>query len=201
MTKKTVFSCFLALVLLAACSLTPKDIGKSYMFALGPVKTARQNTADSTLVVGLPATAPELDTYRVALLRDKKVWDYYAGARWAEFLPALVQDDMIKSIEASGLFKTVSTDQSGFSGGMLLKAEIRSFQAQYQKGREAPVVRIGITLNLFDAAERELVSSFDIIEEKVAEKNSLTAIHAAFQSAFDAAQRQLIVKLGRQILP
>ena len=137
------------LVLLAACTLTPKNIGKAYMFALIPAKTvAVASMSGDSLTVALPVAAPELDTYRIALIRDGKRWDYYAGARWSEFLPVLVQDNITKTLEDARLFKTVTTDQAGVKGGQVLKLAIRSFQAEYVAGRAAPVIKIRLVSSL-----------------------------------------------------
>ncbi len=180
----------------AACSLSPKDMGHAYMFALSPVRVSGQAATDGHLTVGLPAAAPELDTSRVGLIRDGKVWDYYAGTRWAEFLPVLVQDSMIKTLENTGTFKSVASDQSGVAGGKLLKAEIRSFQAEYVPGKVAPVIRVGIAVSLLGGLlDRKPIASFEISGEKTAASDSLPAIQSAFQDAFNMAQKQLVEKL------
>jgi cholesterol transport system auxiliary component len=190
--KKILATC-LSFLLLASCTLTPKDTGRAYMFALPPVETAAHARSGDSLTVALPLTSPELDTYRIALTRNGGRWDYYAGARWADFLPLMVQDSLTKTLADAKLFKSVSTDQSGADGEEILSAEIRTFQAEYEDKAAAPTIKIRLTVHL-----KKRGSSFEIKTEAKAAKDSLPAIQAAFATAFGEAQRQVVYKLGRR---
>ena len=185
----------LLLGLLAACSFTPRDTGSSFMFALQPIEAAQQKPGAESLVVFMPTTSPELDTYRIALNGNGTRWDYYAGARWSDFLPLLVQDNITKSLAQAQIFKSVSTGDSGLTGDKILKTEIRAFQAEYKTGSTVPIVKISMVVSLVSRMERVPLSSFGVNVEKKASDNSLSAIQAAFASAFNAAQQQLIEKL------
>ena len=198
--KNRILACSLILSVLAACTLAPKESGRAYMFALQQVKVVKQQTTDASLTVPLPTVAPELDTYRIALIRDGKVWDYYAAARWAEFLPVVVQDRALKTLEQSGLFTSVVSDQAGVLSTQVLKIEIHSFQAEYDADHVAPTIKVAITVNLQSRLDRRVLSSFDIAAEKRAERDSLPAIQTAFQSAFADAQKQLVRKLHQKQL-
>ena len=181
--------------LLAACTLTPRDTGAAFMFALNPVKISQPGPQKEVLLVSLPTTAPELDTYRIALKRDDRRWDYYEGARWPDFLPVVVQNDMTRTLVHAGLFKNVATDEAGLIGDMILKTEIIAFQAEYTAGSAAPVIKIRITASLVGRLEMKPLSSFTIDAEKKAAGNNLSAIQAAFAAAFNDVQRQLAGKL------
>lgn len=195
--RKILFVCGLLLAgLAAACTLTPRDTGSSFMFALAPVTIAQQGAGKETLVVALPTTSPELDTYRIALNRQGASWDYYAGARWSDFLPLLVQDNVTKTLAETHLFRTVATGDSGLTGDKILKTEIRAFQAEYKAGSAAPVIKIRMVVSVVSRLERAPLASFVIEAEKKASGNSLSAIQTAFAAAFNEAQRQLVVKLG-----
>src|SRR3990172_3546164 len=180
--------------LLASCTLTPTDTGRAYMFALTPAQTARQAQIGDSLTVALPAAAPELDTYRIALIQDDGRWDYYAGARWAEFLPLLIQDSVTKTLEDAKLFKTVATDQAGNRGEQILNVGIRSFQAEYKRGSKEPVVKIRLMVSLKNRVEGTPVASFEIKTEAKAAQDRLPDIQAAFASAFSDAQKQMVYK-------
>jgi cholesterol transport system auxiliary component len=189
-------SCF---ILLASCTLTtPKDTGRAFMFALPPIETAAHSPSGGSLTVALPVAAPELDTYRIALIRDGKRWDYYAGARWAEFLPVLIQDSLTKTLDDAKLFKTVTTDQTGVRGEQILNVDIRAFQAEYERGRAEPVIKIRLMVYLKKRLEGTPTASFKINTEAKAAQDSLPAIQAAFAKAFSEAQKQLVYKLSRR---
>lgn len=199
MRKKFVACAILAL--LAACSFAPKDTGRAFMFALASPQTPPHAPVGESLVVSLPAAAPELDTYRIALTKDGGRWDYYAGARWADFLPMLVQDGMTKTLENSGLFKTVTTDQTGVRGDQILKAEIRTFQAVYEHGHAEPVIQVRIMVSLRRRLEGTVIASFPVKSEARAAKDRLPEIQSAFATAFNEAQKQLVYKVGLLITP
>ncbi|MBI3441435.1 MAG: membrane integrity-associated transporter subunit PqiC [Proteobacteria bacterium] len=195
MRKRLLTGCFL--LSLTACTFAPKDTGRAYMFALSPALMTRHAPVNTSLIVSLPTAAPELDTYRIALTRDSKQWDYYAGARWSDFLPLLVQDSLTKTLEEARLFKAVTTDQAGVDGDQTLKAEIRTFQAEYTPGYAEPTVKIRIVVSLSKRTEGTTSGPFEIRGETRAAKNKLPDIQAAFALAFNDAQKQLVYKLER----
>ena len=182
--------------LLTGCTFTPRDTGASFMFALQPVQIEQQAAQNDSHVVFMPTTSPELDTHRIALNRNSKRWDYYAGAKWSDFLPLLVQDNITKTLDEAHLFKRVTTSDSGLTGDKILKTEIRAFQAEYAAGRAAPVIKIRMTVSLLSRFERKPLASLAIKAAQPATGNSLTAIQAAFSTAFTEAQRQLVTQLA-----
>ena len=190
----------ICLILLSAfltgCTFAPRDTGNSFMFALQPAQAEQQARRNDSLVVFMPTTSPELDTYRIALNGNGKRWDYYAGAKWSDFLPLLVQDSITKTLDETHLFKTVTTSDSGLTGDKILKTEIRAFQADYAAGRAAPVIKIRMTVSVLSRFERKPLASFTIKATQPAASNSLTAIQTAFSAAFNDAQRQLITQLA-----
>src|SRR4051812_45605120 len=118
--RKILFTCGALLAgAVVACTFAPRDTGSAFMFALEPVEvTPAQDKAlaEKVLVVAQPTATAELDTYRIALKKGGQRWDYYAGARWSDFLPAVVQDDLTKTLAQAQLFKNVTTDGSGLTG-------------------------------------------------------------------------------------
>ncbi|TAL39560.1 MAG: hypothetical protein EPN97_02560 [Alphaproteobacteria bacterium] len=198
--RKSFIACAFLALFLAACALSPKDLGQAYMFSLSPAKTAAKIHTGSRLNVELPTAAPELDTHRISLVRDKSVRDYYAGARWADFLPVLAQDSLVKTLDGSGLFKAVASDQTGLAADMILKLEIRDFQAEYAKTGAAPVIRVGLAASLVTRPGGRILASFQTGSSvRQAASDSLPAIHAAFKSAFLGAQARIVEKLNQSL--
>lgn len=198
MKKHTIIWSFLITALAAACTLTPRDTGKAFMFSLSPLRIIQQGPQSETLVVAMPVTSPELDTYRIALKRDDGRWDYYAGARWAEFLPLIVQDSLTKTLEHARMYKAVAPDQTGLMGDKILKTEIRTFQAEYTPGSIIPVVKVQMVVSVLTRVERNCLASFSVSADKKAGGHDLPAIQRAFTAAFNEAQRQLIEQLGKK---
>lgn len=182
-------------LLAAACTFAPKDIGRSYMFPLVPAQMPPRQPVKESLIVTMPSAAPELDTFRIALLRDGK-WDYYAGARWADFLPLMVQDSMTKTLEISSLFNTVATDEASGNADRILKLQIRSFQAEYEAGQPAPAIKMRIAVSLKNRTEGTILQAFDLKSETRAAQNTLSEIQLAFARAYNDVQKQLVNRLS-----
>ena len=199
--RATFAACAMLTLLLASCALTPKDMGQAYMFSLSPAKTVEMSQTGTRLTVELPTTSPELDTHRIALIRGRGIRDYYAGARWADFLPVMAQDSIIKTLDGTGLFKAVVASQTGLAADMSLKLEIRDFQAEYSKDGAAPIVRVQLVASLVNRSDRNVISSFHAgVSSSQAANDSLPAIHAAFNAAFLAAQKQIVIKLIQTLM-
>jgi len=187
----------IAALLLAACSFEPRETGSGFRFALEPVTVDGHATQPETIAVMMPTTSPELDTRRIAL-RINQRWDYYAAARWPDFLGAMVQDDFTKTLDEAHLFKTVAPIDSGLIADKILKTEIRSFQAEYPANDAAPLIKIRMSVSVVSRSERKPLGSFTLKAEQRASANSLTAIQAAFAGAFNDTQRQLVEKLDKK---
>lgn len=186
---------FLLLGMIAACSFAPKDIGHAYMFSLSSPRVAAQKTAEKTLIVSLPVAAPELDTFRIALNKNDGRWDYYAGARWSDFLPLLVQDSLTKTLEGAKAFQVVTTDQSGVPGDVILKTDLRSFQALYKNSGMPPTIQVKMAISLRKRQGDAVIGSFVVHTKAKAEKDSLPEIQAAFSRAFNDAQKQTVNRM------
>lgn len=199
MNQKFVIICGIS-ALLAGCSLAPRNTGSAYMFALSPVTAVQKERTALRLGVDFPAAAPELDTARIALNRQGKTWDYYAGARWSDFLPVIVQDNIAKTIESAGIFSSVAVD-AGATADEVLKMEIRSFQAEYPPTRAAPVIRVRLQVTLLDRRSLHPLASFGAAGTREASADSLPAIQSAFRDAFTAAERQLVASLAKAVTP
>lgn len=196
MTRNPFIFCIFCLIL-AGCSLSPRDMGTAYLFSLSPVTGVRPpKILPQRLGVGFPSAAPELDTARIALRRADGVWDYYAGARWADFLPVMVKDNIVKSIENTRVFASVTGDV-GPSSDEILKVEIRAFEADYRRNPAAPVVRVRLALTLLDHRGTKTIASFGAESTAKAGRDSLPALASAFQKAFTAAEKQAVSALSQ----
>ncbi|MDE2335771.1 MAG: membrane integrity-associated transporter subunit PqiC [Alphaproteobacteria bacterium] len=196
MKKSPYIAAALLVALAAACAITPRDTGSAFIFALPPAKVKTQTARrDKTLAVALPQVAAELDTYRIALKHGDRRWDYYAGARWSDFLPVVVRDDLTATLAASHVFKNVTTGSSGLDADLALKTNISAFQAEYADGG-APVIQIRMTAALVDRATGAQIAVFAAGAERKAAADTLDALQSAFAAAFGGAERRIALKLA-----
>lgn len=180
---------------------TPQNLGNQYKFTLSAAKPKAQAIpAFGSLVLGFPKADTELDTYRIALLRDDQKRDYFAGARWADFLPAIAQSTMVESLQNSGHFSAVTANYSNFSADYKLQGDIKLFHADYTRSMP-PTIAVKVHLNLVDLNTQQSIKSFSVIKERQAKSDTLSAIYKSFDSAFTAAQkdalRQVVKALRR----
>lgn len=184
---------------LTACSIfSPRDFGDAQQFTLNAVDTPETlpTTKLGNIAVEFPQVASELNTYRVALLRSDNKRDYYAGARWADFLPAIVQSTLVKTLENSGHFLLVSADYTNTNMDYVLRSDIQLFQADYTTSNP-PTIVITIRFTLLNAQTQKIVTSQRIIQKVEAKQNSLSSIYSAYTSAFDAVQETMLDNILR----
>ena len=198
MSGISLFSAVLLTGLLVACSLPVRNIPPLTRLALNPIETPQRRATPSggTVIVDLPSTVRELDTYRIALKKNDRDWDYYAGAGWSNFLPIVVRDDVAKTLQQTRLFKSVVTDKTGQAGDRILKIEIQSFQAEYGAVSAMPVARVRMSVSLVGYLQQAQLASFTVSASAKVAANNLSAIQSAFAAAFSDAQRQIVRKLG-----
>jgi ABC-type uncharacterized transport system auxiliary subunit len=189
------------LAFVSSCNLAPVDTGRADMFYLrqGHVSPPLNQPVAQSLTVGLPTAPDALDTYRIALRRDKGTWDYYAGTRWADFLTGMVQDTLVKSIEGAKIFKSTVTDESGLTGGMILKPEIRAFNAEYKTAGAPPVIHVRIVATFLTGVSRRTIATLSGAADRTAAADDLKAIQAAFQQAYLSVEQQLVTGLAAAV--
>lgn len=187
------------LLLPSGCSLAPKDIGQSYMFALDAAPLQRHSQVAWSLVVARPSAPAQLDTFRISLRRNN-TWDYYAGAKWVEFLPAVVQQNLVRSLDSAAMFTAVNADDAGSSGKFILQTQIHSFHAEYAGKTALPIIEIRLTAKLVSFADGSVAASFEGRARQPAAADSLTAIQQAFQAGFITAERRLAEKLQAAVM-
>lgn len=184
-------------VVLTACSITkPRDVGNANMVNLEtPQLAAAKARKNASLKVEYPSAAPDLDTYRISVKRKDNKQDYFAGTRWSEFLPALVQSVMVEAFAQAGTFTRVNSDAVVSRGGYVLQTEIQEFSAVYAAQNMAPQAVIRIAFRLSPQDNAGATKSF-VLEEKVqAQNNTLQATASAFKQGFSNILQRAAKKL------
>src|SRR6476619_1509182 len=54
------------------------------------------------LVIDLPTASESLDTDRIALIRGRTKFDYYANSLWTDRVPVLIQTLLVEAFEGDG---------------------------------------------------------------------------------------------------
>src|SRR5438309_1783528 len=114
---------------LAACSLTSRrDTGDAHRVFSAPLAgDALCQALRGSLTIDYPQVPDTLATSRIALIDQNGRLDYFAGMRWADFLPGNIQSALIGSF--SGSFASVTSDDTITRSRFVLDSEIKAFEA------------------------------------------------------------------------
>lgn len=144
------------------------------------------------IAVARPGAAPALDTDRVAVVQSDSRFDYFAGLRWSEPAPQMLQQQLVRALAADGRFEAVVGAPSRVPADLLLDVELRRFEAVYAADGGAPVVRVELQVSLVDPRKARRLASFVVAESAPAAANRRAAVVAAFDRATAEAVRSAV---------
>jgi len=141
------------------------------------------------------AAVPGLDTNHIlALGRDARL-QHYANARWADFLPEVMNSVLRRSLVLSGRFEAVKSSSTPDNGDWTLALEIQQFYGLHDgAGNTSSVAaRFEGVLRCNDADHPlQLSSSRPVHEER------LSVVVDAHQQALNDVTRDLLDKIGER---
>jgi cholesterol transport system auxiliary component len=192
---------FAAVTLLAGCgNLLQSDgaLPETYRLGSGSTPAAAPSAATgSATALGLTVVRPRapaaLDTDRIAVLDAGRRFDYYAGVRWAEPAPQMLQQNLVDALERSGRFAAVFAAPARVPAELMLDVELRRFEADASAGG-APVVHVLVQASLVDARQLSRVDSFTSEVAVPADGNRRAAIIAAFDRASAEVVRDVVAQ-------
>ena len=188
--------------LLAGCSVPLPGSGeRPQLYVLTPKSTYPDDLVhvDWQLLVEKTTSPAALDTPRIAVAYSPIEIDYFARANWTDRAPEMVQRLIVESFENSGRIIAVGSDAIGLRSNILLKTELREFQAEYDGrgtgvgGGNAPDVRVRMSAKLVRMPQRVIVASMTFEHVVAAEKNSMEAIVTAFDDALGKTIKEIVI--------
>lgn len=178
---------------LSACGLVslPGSGPAPNLYNLSPKSTfdADLPYVEKQLLVEEPSSARGLDSDRIALRPSPIEIKYFAGVRWADRAPHMVQILLVESFENTGRIIPVGRQSIGLRPDYSLKSDLREFQAEYfQEG--SPKIHVRLNTKLVKMPEARIVASrtFDQIEP--ASGRDTTAIIQSFDATLGKVMRQ-----------
>jgi cholesterol transport system auxiliary component len=153
----------------------------------GPALVAAGDTLSLALGVARPRSASSLDTERIAVVRAGSGFDYFAGMRWADAAPQMLQTLLVRAFTADGRFATAVASPSRVPTDLLLDVEVRRFEAVYATADGPPRVRVELQATLVDSRKGTRLASLLASSEAVAERNRQAEVVAAFGVASSQA--------------
>ena len=184
----------LATLVLSACTDLLSAGPSPKYFTLSPKNTFESNLPDVSwqLVVEHPLSSGALATQRIALTHDPVQIEYFAGARWTEQAPRLVQTLLVESFENSQKIIAVGRVAIGLRSDFNLKSDLREFQAEYREKGAPPVVRVRINTKLILQAKRQIVASRTFESVATADSTKMRDVIRAFDRALGKVIKKIV---------
>lgn len=169
----------------------------------GPALAAGGDTLPLALGVTRPRAASSLDTERVAVARPGGGFDYFAGVRWADTAPQMIQQLLVQAFTADGRFAVTVASPSRVPTDLLLDVELRRFEASYSATDAPPRVRVELQATLVDSRKGVRLATVLAASEAPAERNRQPDVVAAFDQATNQALQTIVARVreGSAILP
>lgn len=161
----------------------------------GPALAAGGDTLPLALGVTRPRAASSLDTERVAVARPGGGFDYFAGVRWADTAPQMLQQLLVQAFTADGRFAATVASPSRVPTDLLLDVELRRFEAVYSSADGPPRVRVELQATLVDSRKGTRLASFLAASEAVAGRNRQQEVVAAFGLASNEALQTIVTRV------
>jgi cholesterol transport system auxiliary component len=180
---------------LAGCSVLPSPpVAQIYRISPSVDDPPKGRTLHKRLVVDIPTASESLDTDRIALVRERTRFDYYANSLWTDRVPLLLQGLLLETFENDGTIAEVARDASTLTPDYILATEIREFEARYTgSGDQPPSVTVAWSLSLVKTPGRQMANRILVTESAPASRNSTDSVVEAFDVAVGKALERSVV--------
>lgn len=204
----TVLALMAVSALAAGCGVKLPGTGeRSQLYVLTPKSTYPEDLpkVNWQLLVEKMTSPAGLDTQRIAVSYSPIELDYFARTNWTDRAPEMVLRLIVESFENSGKIIAVGRDTIGLRSNLILKTELREFQAEYDRKQppgqtgdgatgtgKAPQIRVRIAVKLVRMPQRVIVASQTVEHIVPAERNSMEAIVGAFDEALGKTLKDIV---------
>jgi cholesterol transport system auxiliary component len=174
-----------------------EPVPATYRLTTPSPAVANTTAAAGTLgiTVARPRAAASLDTDRIAVVEPGRRFDYYAGVRWSEPAPQMLQQALVAALFGSGRFDGVFAAPTRVPAELLLDVELRRFEAD-TSAAGAPVVHVQVQASLIDGRRAGRVTSFLSDASVSASANRRADIIDAFDKANAQVVADVVARVG-----
>ena len=137
-----------------------------------------------------PMVAPGLDNPRIAVIDRPQHQTFYKGVRWNASAGRVVQNFFVDTFERSGMFATVTTDDSTTRTGWLMETQLREFHVDQSAG--APQVVVRLTASLVQAGSRNVVATLPLESSMDVTGRDTAGIIEAFNTQMVTLSEQML---------
>lgn len=168
---------------LAACTLLPEsEPNRLYLLPTTTLDPAEGPALATRLRVETPHAPASLAGPRILVMPEPHRLQAYAGARWAERIPLLLRDRLVKGLGDRGQLRA-QDDNSPLAADVALVGDLRAFHSEYVDG--VPEVVIRLDAALVDERSRELLGERRFVIREPSTGTALEPVVEAFGRAAD----------------
>lgn len=193
-------------LLLSACSVLPKpsplrtfQLPDAPLATLSATQPATQSPARAaplpiTLKIDTPSANTLLDSMRILVQPDSEEIKIYAGSRWQDRAPVLVQDRLIAALRSDGRLNAVISSNSPANNNVLLSSTLTGFHSRYDDSshHSSPAAVIELDAQLIDSGRGSVIATQRFTVSQEASDESIEAVVRAFGTAADQLDQQVV---------
>lgn len=180
----------LALVLISACSILPKQ-DPSDVYRLASAQTSTQGAPVSwSLRVSKPQSSEFLDSPRIAVVPNGDLISSYANSRWSDPTPVLLRNRFMDGFQRDGRVTLLSTDETNLQADYELGGQLQAFQSEYHGSAVQVVIRLDA--RLVRGSDQRIIASRRFEVRQPVGDTKVPAVVAAFGQAGDQLNKQVV---------
>lgn len=154
---------------------------------------------DLQLIVEEPSSARGIDSDRIALRPSPIEIKYFAGARWVDRAPRMVQILLVESFENTGKIVAVGRQSIGLRPDFSVKSELREFQAEYSENGGLPNIHVRLNVKLIKMPEARIIASRTFDQTEPASGKDISAIVQSFDETLGKVLRRSVEWTLREV--
>jgi cholesterol transport system auxiliary component len=166
-----------------------------HLYRVSPKSTFPTNLPHPSgqLLVDVPFAPAGIDTARIALSRSAVSIDYFADSEWIDRVPLMVQTALVDSFENSKAITAIDRESVGLRADLILRTDIRHFEAVYDSRDGPPEVWIAISARLVEPSGRDVVAHASFESRKQAQGSDIPQIVLAFDEALGGVMAEIVL--------
>lgn len=169
---------------LAGCASLIGGEGRTAIYA--PAPAVRADAAwprlGSQVVLSATSAAAVIDSQRIAVRPRPNELQVYKDASWARRPTDMVEDAVLRTLEASGKAGAVARAGSGINADYRLVLDLRRFESDYA-GAVTPAAVIEVNAQLLHSIDDRVVASRTFVQAQPAASTAVPAVADAFGGA------------------
>ena len=185
----------LAICIASCAGILTSDSPAERVYWLEPLIMQQEVVADSvqpSLAVTVSA-APGLDTDRLLILGPGARLNHYAGARWPDNIPEVLESLLRTTLESTGRYSRVTAGAISRSTDWALELEVRELYTLANESDNAHTVRMVLSGYIVCLESDRAIALQAAVR---IDDNRLSQIVAAYQRALGEVSRQMIDRLA-----